>query len=105
MEEIQRVKTIFLKGKNKRIGIELNQSSEKGFFYLSVFLKTIRDGVTFYLLAISVLSFFLLYKFDKKYCIFPLIALCIYLARFGVGRNFMQIRAGLAIPIVLLSIK
>ena len=34
MEEIQRVKTIFLKGKNKRIGIELNQSSEKGFFYL-----------------------------------------------------------------------
>lgn len=79
--------------------------SEKGFFYLSVFLKTIRDGVTSYLLAISVLSFFLLYKFDKKYCIFPLIALCIYLARFGVGRNFMQIRAGLAIPIVLLSIK
>lgn len=79
--------------------------SEKGFFYLSVFLKTIRDGVKFYLLAISVLSFFLLYKFDKKYCIFPLIALCIYLARFGVGRNFMQIRAGLAIPIVLLSIK
>ena len=34
MEEIQRVKTIFLKGKNKRIGIELNHSSENGFFYL-----------------------------------------------------------------------
>ena len=42
MEEIQRVKTIFLKGKNKRIGIELNQSSEKGFFYL-VHTKTLID--------------------------------------------------------------
>ena len=42
MENIQRVKTIFLKGKNKRIGIELNYKEDDGFFYL-IHTKSLKD--------------------------------------------------------------
>ena len=45
MENIQRVKTIFLKGKNKRIGIELNYKEDEGFFYL-IFTKSLKDFKT-----------------------------------------------------------
>lgn len=79
--------------------------SERGFYFLTVCIKTITDNVQMFLLVISSLTFYFLYKFDKKYCALPFLAMAIYMARFLVGRNNLQIRAGLAIPMVLLSIK
>lgn len=78
--------------------------SERGFYFLTVSIKTISDNIQFFLLLISSFTFYFLYKFDKKYCSFPFLAMAIYMARFLVGRNNMQIRAGLSIPLVLLSI-
>lgn len=75
--------------------------SEQGFYLLSVTLKTVWNNTTFYLTFVSAVSFFFLYKFNRKYCAMPFLALGIYLARFMVGRNMMQIRAGMAIPFVL----
>lgn len=76
--------------------------SESGFYLLTTCIKAITSNIHFYFLVISCLSFWLLYKFDKKYCLFPFLAFAIYMARFLAGRNNMQIRAGLAIPLVLL---
>lgn len=79
--------------------------SERGFYYLQVFVKTITDNYTVFFLVVSVISFYFLYKDFKQYSIFPLVGLCAYIARFLLGRNFIQIRAGLAYAILLLSIK
>ena len=45
MENTQRIKTVFLKGKNKRIGIELNYKENEGFFYL-IHTKSLKDFKT-----------------------------------------------------------
>ena len=79
--------------------------SEKGFYILQIISKTLIDNVTVFFLIISVISFYFLYKDFKQYSFFPLIGLCAYIARFLIGRNFIQIRAGLAYAILLLSIK
>lgn len=79
--------------------------TEKGFFLLQTIIKTFTDNPTIYLLAISALTFFFLYKDIKQYSIFPLIGLCAYIARFIVGRNFIQMRAGIAYVVLMLSIK
>lgn len=79
--------------------------SERGFYYLQVFVKTITDNYTVFFLAVSAITFFFLYKDFKQYSIFPLVGLCAYIARFLLGRNFIQIRAGLAYAILMLSIK
>lgn len=78
---------------------------EKGFYFLQVVIKTLIDNVTVFFLIISALSFYFLYKGIKQFSIFPLIGLCVYIARFIIGRNFVQIRAGLAYAILMLSIK
>ena len=78
---------------------------EKGFYFLQVVVKTFIDNVTIFFLIISALSFFFLYKGIKQFSIFPLIGLCVYIARFIIGRNFVQMRAGLAYAILMLSIK
>lgn len=78
---------------------------EKGFYFLQVVIKTLIDNVTVFFLVISAISFYFLYKDFKQYSIFPLIGLCVYIARFIIGRNFVQIRAGLAYAILMLSIK
>lgn len=79
--------------------------SERGFLFLSSVIKTFTESSTIYLLIISLITFFLLYKFTNKYSIYPLIGLCIYMARFLTGRNMLQIRAALAIAIVILATK
>ncbi len=75
--------------------------TEMGFFYLAVFIKTFTSNQTIYLIIISFITFYFLYKFVNKYCAFPLFAMAIYLSRFYVGRNMMQIRAALAIAIII----
>ena len=78
---------------------------EKGFYFLQVVVKTFTDNPTIFLLALSGLTFYILYKDIKQYSIFPLIGLCAYIARFIIGRNFIQIRAGIAYVVLMLSIK
>lgn len=75
--------------------------SERGFFYLSALIKAFTDSPEVYLTVISALSFYFLYKVFDKYSIYPLFGVAIYLARFYTGRNMMQIRACLAIAIII----
>jgi len=79
--------------------------SEVGFHLLQVIIKTLIDNVTFFFIVISAITFYFLYKDFKQYSIFPLIGLCAYISRFIIGRNFVQMRAGLAYAILMLSIK
>lgn len=79
--------------------------SEKGFYFLQVIVKTFVDNYIVFFIVVAALSFYFLYKDLKEYSIFPLVGLCAYIARFVMGRNFVQIRAGLAYSILLLSIK
>lgn len=75
--------------------------SEMGFFYLSAFIKLFTDNATVYLTIISALTFVFLYKSFDKYSIYPLFGIVVYVARFYCGRNMMQIRACLAIAIII----
>ena len=79
--------------------------SEMGFFYLGVLVKTFTSDVTLYLLFIALLSFYFLYKAIDKYCVYPLFGICAYISRFLLGRNFMQIRAGLSYAIILVAVQ
>lgn len=78
--------------------------NEKGFYLLQVLVRTITDNYTIFFLVVSAFTFYFLYKDFKHYSIFPLIGLFAYIARF-YGRSFIQIRAGLAYAILMLSIK
>lgn len=73
---------------------------EMGFFYLGVISKTINNSSTFYFIFISAITMLFLFFGIKKYSIFPFIALYVYLGRF-VNRNTIQIRAALAVAIVI----
>lgn len=73
---------------------------EMGFYYIGVICKTLSKSPTFYFIVVSALSMLFLYLGVRKYSIFPFIALYVYLGRF-VGRNTIQIRAAIAIAIVI----
>lgn len=75
--------------------------SEKGYHFLVVMIKSFTDESVVYFMVISALSFFFLYKSLQRYSIYPMLGLCIYIARFMLGRNMMQIRACLAIAIII----
>ncbi len=79
--------------------------SEKGFYFLSVLIRTFTDNYHIFFLFISALSFYFLYKDLKELSLYPLIGFCAYVARFLYGRNFIQIRAGIAYVVLMLSIK
>ena len=79
--------------------------SEFGFYLLQVIVKTFINNYVVFFLIVAALSFRYLYKDLKEYSVFPLIGLCAYIARFYMGRNLIQIRAGLAYAIMLLGIK
>lgn len=79
--------------------------SDKGFYFLSSVIKTFVSDYTIYFLIISILTFYFLYRSLRHYCIYPLIGLCVYIARFMLSRNMMQIRAALAIVIVIYAIQ
>lgn len=75
--------------------------NEKGFMLLGAIVKVFTNSFTIYLIFIASLTYLALYTDLKKYCIFPLIGLCVYLARFMAGREMVQIRSALAIPIII----
>ena len=79
--------------------------AEKGFFFLGVIVKSFSDSVTAYLLFVSFITFFFLYKVINKYCYYPFLGVCAYVSRFYLNRNFMQIRAGLSYAIILIGIQ
>ena len=79
--------------------------TERGFFYLGVFVKTFTDNATIYFLFIALLSFYFLYKAFDRYCMYPLLGVCAYVSRFYLARNLMQIRAGLSYAIILVAVQ
>lgn len=79
--------------------------SEKGFYLLGVIVRTFTDDYHIFFLVVSLLSFYYLYKNLRIYSIFPIIGLFAYISRFYYGRHFIQIRAGLAYLILMISVK
>lgn len=79
--------------------------SEPGFIYLSRVVKTFTNSVRIYFFLISFISSSLIAIYLKKFCVFPVIGLLVYVSRFFISRNMMQIRAALAIAIVIFAIK
>lgn len=78
---------------------------EYGFYFLGVIFKTFSSSVLGYFIFIAVLSFLFLYKDFQRYCVYPLFGLCVYIARFYLSRNFIQIRAGLSYAIILWAVQ
>lgn len=74
---------------------------ERGFHLLSVIIKSFSKDVRVYFLAISSLTMFFLFKDLRKYSLYPVLGLFCYIARFFVGRNLIQIRAGLSYVVIL----
>ncbi len=79
--------------------------SEKGFYFLSSVIKTFTSSYTIYFLIIAALTFYFLNSSLRTYCIYPLIGLCVYISRFILTRNMMQIRAALAIVVVVWALR
>lgn len=78
---------------------------EMGFFFIGVVVKTFTNSSYVYLTVVSGLTFLFLYFCFRKYALYPFLGLCAYLSRFFIGRNLIQIRAGLAYAIILLGIQ
>lgn len=75
--------------------------TEFGFHFLGIIVKTFTVNGTIYFLFISFLTFLFIYLSLEKYGFYPLIGLAVYMGRFLIGRNFCQIRAGMAIAIII----
>ena len=73
---------------------------EKGYYFLTSLIRTFTDSRVAYLMIIAALGLTLIYKGLNKYCVFPLIGMAVYIARFVFGRHFIQIRSGLSIALI-----
>lgn len=78
---------------------------EKGFFFLTSLIHTFTNSPAAYYLVITILTFILIYYGLEKFAVYPLVGLCIYVARYLTGRNLAQIRAAIAIAVVMLATK
>lgn len=78
--------------------------AEYGFYYLSVLIKSICNNVAFYFLSISLLTLAFLFSSINKFSIYPILGFCVYYARFLIFRDMNQIRASLAILIVIYAL-
>lgn len=86
------------------LDFNIRQYSEKGFYLLSVFIKTIYPHHLLYFCIIAFITFWFYYKSIKKISIYPLITICIYYVRFLPFREMNQIRGGLAISIIIYAL-
>lgn len=75
--------------------------SEKGYYLLCVIIKTFSSSIFVYLTTIGFLSMFFFFKALREYCLLPALGLCVYIARYMLARDMNQMRAGLAISIVM----
>jgi hypothetical protein len=96
---------------NNRTGTILNWKEqentaykEQGFYYLSVLSKSIFDNVSFYFFIISCMTMVPLLKSIRSYCVYPILGFSVYFARFLFSRNMNQIRAALAIAMVIYAL-
>ncbi len=78
--------------------------ADKGFMVLSAIVKALTTQRIIYFGVISAVTISMLYVDLRKYCLVPLMGLLIYVARFYMSRDLMQIRAGVAIVVVVYSI-
>lgn len=79
--------------------------AEMGFYYIGVVVKSFTSSVTIYFIVVALLSFFFLYRAFDKYCLYPLLGVCVYISRFYLARNLIQIRAGLSYAIILVAVQ
>jgi hypothetical protein len=77
---------------------------EEGFYYLSVLLKSICNNTSFYFFVISCITIFPLLKSIRFYSVYPILGFSVYFARFLFFRDMNQIRAALAIAVVIYAI-
>lgn len=75
--------------------------SEKGYYLLCVIIRTFTGSAQIYLATIGLLSMTFLFKSLRQYSLLPVLSLCIYIARYFLGRDMNQMRAGLAIAIIM----
>lgn len=78
--------------------------AEFGFYYLSVLLKSVSSNVNIYFTGISFLTFVFLILSIKRFGMYPLLGFCVYYARFLFFRDMNQIRAALAIVVVIYAL-
>lgn len=83
----------------------LEKYREEGFMLLSIIIKTFTSSGTIYLTTVSAITVLFLYKSLRRYCVYPLIGLIIYISRFLLGRDMMQIRSALAFLLLVFFIK
>ena len=74
--------------------------TDKGFYLLQVFMKTQSSNYIIFFFTVAVIGLTLVCDGLRKYAIFPLFGLAIYISRFYMGRQLIQIRSGIAISIV-----
>jgi hypothetical protein len=75
--------------------------SEPVYYFFTVLLKSINADLFFYFAVLSVISLSFLFSSLKRYAIYPLLGLVVYMARYFALRDFNQIRAGAAIAIIM----
>ena len=78
---------------------------EYGFYYLSVILKSIYNNIDFYFTLVSLITLSFLYKALSKFCVYPILGVCVYYSRFLILRDMNQIRQALAITIIMYGLK
>lgn len=78
---------------------------ESGFFFLAVLVKTFTSSPRAYLIVVALITMFIMCINDKKYSIYPFVGLCVYVARFYMGRDFIQIRASISYAILFWAIQ
>lgn len=78
---------------------------ESGFFLLAVLVKTFTSSPRAYLIVVALITMLIMCINDKKYSIYPFVGLCVYVARFYMGRDFIQIRASLSYAFLFWAIQ
>lgn len=78
---------------------------EHGFALIGAIIRLFTNNSIIYLGAIAGITLWILYKDLKKYCIYPVLGFSIYIARFFMGRNMIQIRSGLSYVIVIWALQ
>lgn len=78
---------------------------DKGFLFLNSLIKTVTSDRFLFFASIAGITNYFLYKDLMTYTAFPISGFIIYIGRFALNRNFMQIRAALAILMVMYAIK
>ena len=81
-------------------GMKPSGYNDKGYHFLQVLIRTITSDSTIYFFIIAAIGLSFICRGLRKYAIFPLFGLAIYISRFYFGRQLIQIRAGISIGIV-----